>query len=98
MEPEYKKVGRIVTGTGIQHAKTVLADDMLVVGSCNWTVSSKGNSEISVLIRMHASGERLVREVLETRLACGELLEVALAQPRRSRSASRQPENETDSL
>ena len=92
MAPEYKKVGRAVVGNGIQHAKTALVDGMLVVGSCNWTVSSKANSEVAVLIRMNSSGERLVRDVLECRLAGGELLEVALLRPRRSRSVSRQEE------
>ena len=96
LAPEYKKVGRAVSGTGIQHAKTVLVDNMLVVGSCNWTVSSKGNSEISMLIRLHSTGERLMREVLESRLAGGELLEAALSRPRRSRSATRAPEQDTD--
>ena len=94
LAPEYKKVGRAVVGTGIQHAKTVLVDDMLVVGSCNWTVSSKANSEVAVLIRMNSSGERLVRDVLECRLAGGALLEVALLRPGRSGSVSRQEETD----
>ena len=93
MKPEYQKVGRTVVGTGIQHAKTVLADNMLIVGSCNWTVSSKANSEIAAMVRMNPSGERLVRDVLECRLAGGERLEMALARPRR-RSASRQTETD----
>ena len=91
--PEYKKVGRVVNGTGIQHAKTVLADGMLVVGSCNWTVSSKANSEVAVLIRLSNSGERLVRDTLEGRLAGGERLEAALERPRR-RSTSRHTETD----
>ena len=95
MAPEHKKVGRTVAGTGIQHAKTVLIDDMLIVGSCNWTVSSKANSEVAVLIRMNSFRERLVRDVLECCLGGGELLEVALLRPRRSRSVSRH-EEETD--
>ena len=94
MAPEYKKVGRAVVGNGLQHAKTVLVDDMLVVGSCNWTVSSKANSEVAVLIRMNSSGERLVRDVLECRLAGGELLELALPRPRRNRSVSRHTETD----
>ena len=93
LAPEYKKVGRTVVGTGIQHAKTVLVDNMLVVGSCNWTVSSKANSEIAVLIRMNPSGERSMREVMEYRLAGGERLEAVLMRPR-SRSASRQTDTD----
>ena len=68
---------------------------MLIVGSCNWTVSSSANSEVGVLVRMHPSRLRLVKDVIESRLAGGELLEVALKKPRRSRSASRH-EDETD--
>ena len=84
----------MVSGTGIQHAKTVLADEKLVVGSCNWTVSSWANSEIAVEIRLSPSGERLVKDVMESRLAGGERLEVALLRPRRSRSASRHEETD----
>ena len=94
LAPEYKKVGRTVTGTGIQHAKTVLVDNMLVIGSVNWTVSSKANSELAALVRMHPLGERAVREAIEHRLAGGERLEAALTRPRR-RSSSRY--TETDS-
>ena len=95
--PEYAKVGRQVTGTGIQHAKTVLVDDKLIVGSCNWTVSSKANSEFGVLVRLHPEGLRLVRGTIEARIAAGEPLEAALSAPRRSRSSSRSRAEETDS-
>ena len=84
--PEYQRVGRTVTGTGIQHAKCLLADNMLVVGSTNWTTSSRGNSEVGVLIRLRSSAEQVVKEMLESRLVGAETLEVALSKPRRSRS------------
>ena len=96
LAPEYQEVGRMVSGTGIQHAKTVLADEKLVVGSCNWTVSSRANSEIGVEIRLSPSGERVVKDVMESRLAGGERLEVALARPRRGRSVSRHEETDND--
>ena len=91
LAPEYLRVGRTLSGTGIQHAKTLLADHTLVVGSTNWTVSSRANSEVGVKIRLHPSGERLVREALESRLEGGERLQAALDayQPRRGRSKSR---------
>ena len=90
LAPEYKKVGRSVSGTGIQHAKTCLVDGMLVVGSCNWTVSSKANSELAVLIRLHDSAYAAVKQIIELRIAGGERLETALSRPRsRSASASR---------
>ena len=94
LAPEYKKVGRTVTGTGIQHAKTALVDTMLVIGSVSWTVNSKANSELAALIRLHPAGERSIREVLKCRLAGGERFEAALARPR-SRSASRYAETDS---
>ena len=91
LAPEYLRVGRTISGTGIQHAKTLLADHTLVVGSTNWTVSSRANSEVGVMVRLHPSGERLVRDALESRLVGGERLEAALDGyvPRRGRSKSR---------
>ena len=96
--PEYAKVGRQVSGTGIQHAKTILIDNKMIVGSCNWTVSSKANGELSVLIRLNEGGLRLMKSTIETKISAGEPLEAALAAPRRSRSSSRNSRvDETDS-
>ena len=94
--PEYKRVGRPITGTGIQHAKTVLADDHLVIGSCNWTVSSRANSELGALIRMTPRGAQLLRDTIEARMAGGERLAVALSRPR-GRSVSRSAVETDDS-
>ena len=41
---------------GIQHSKTLLVDDYLIVGSTNWTNSSRNNQEMGVLIRLSESG------------------------------------------
>ena len=87
---EYSRVNRAVSGTGILRAKCLLVDDVLVVGSANWTTSSRGNGEVGVLIRLYSSAEHLVQEALESRLIGAETLEVALtAVPRRGRSSSR---------
>ena len=67
--------------------KALLADDNLIVGSCNWTVSSRANSEIGVLIKVHPGSLGLVQSVFDDRFAGGELLDVVLSRPR-SRSAS----------
>ena len=91
LRPEYERYGRKVSGRGIQHAKVVLADDTVIVGSANWTVSSKGNNELGLLVRMSPVGRKLITEVIEAQLQAGERLEVGLSRPvtRRSRSASR---------
>ena len=90
LAPEYARVNRAVSGTGILHAKCLLADDVLVVGSASWTTSSRANGEVGVLIRLYSSAERPVQEALESRLVGAETLEAALtARPRRGRSSSR---------
>jgi phosphatidylserine/phosphatidylglycerophosphate/cardiolipin synthase-like enzyme len=42
--------------SGIQHSKTLLVDDYLIVGSTNWTTSSKQNEEMSVLVQLNPDG------------------------------------------
>lgn len=41
---------------GIQHSKTLLVDNYLVVGSTNWTNASRNNQELGVLIRLSEAG------------------------------------------
>ena len=90
LAPEYSRVNRAVSGTGILHAKCLLADGMFVVGSANWTTSSRGNKEVGVLIRLYPSAMQLVQEALESRLVGAETLEGALMTVhRRGRSSSR---------
>ena len=43
-------------GVGLQHAKVLQAGDYLIVGSTNFTVSSKANLEISVLLHLTDAG------------------------------------------
>jgi phosphatidylserine/phosphatidylglycerophosphate/cardiolipin synthase-like enzyme len=48
---------RGVSGTtGIQHSKTLLCDEHIIVGSCNWTNSSRLNQEMSVLLSLNTEG------------------------------------------
>ena len=90
LAPEYSRVNRAVSGTGILHAKCLLADGMFVVGSANWTTSSRGNKEVGVLIRLYPSAIQQVQEALESRLVGAETLEGALTTVhRRGRSSSR---------
>ena len=89
--PEYARVRRSVSGTGLLHAKCLLADDMLVVGSANWTTSSRGNVEVGALLRLYPSSTQSVKETLENRLVGAETLEAAqeTSVHRRGRSSSR---------
>jgi len=50
-------VSRGISGAGgIQHSKTLRADDFLIVGSTNWTNASRLNQEMSVLIQLNEDG------------------------------------------
>ena len=83
-------MNRAVSGAGILHAKCLLADGMLVVGSANWTTSSRGNVEVGVLLRLYPSATQLVQESLESKLVGAETLEAAQTTVhRRGRSSSR---------
>jgi len=42
--------------SGIQHSKTLLCDDMLLVGSTNWTRASRSNHEVNLLVRLNDEG------------------------------------------
>jgi phosphatidylserine/phosphatidylglycerophosphate/cardiolipin synthase-like enzyme len=44
--------------SGIQHSKTLQCDQILIIGSTNWTNSSQNNQEISVAYAMNAEGLR----------------------------------------
>ena len=46
----------VAVSLGIQHSKTLLVDDYLIVGSTNWTNASRNNQEMGVLIRLSEAG------------------------------------------
>ena len=48
--------------SGIQHSKTLLADRLFIVGSCNWTSCGRSNHEASVLLALKTSGLLAVDE------------------------------------
>jgi len=58
IEGPYAAVGRTVNKEkkGVQHSKTVLADDHLLLGSCNMTISSEANQELNVLLQLDGEG------------------------------------------
>ena len=56
-------LSRGVSGSsGIQHSKTLLCDEHIIVGSCNWTNSSRLNQERSVLIALNEKGMQAYEE------------------------------------
>ena len=42
--------------SGIQHSKTLLCDEHIIVGSCNWTNASRSNQEMNVLVALNDAG------------------------------------------
>ena len=60
IEGPYAQVGRFVSKEkkGVQHSKTVLSDDHLLLGSCNMTTSSEANQELNVLLELEAQGQK----------------------------------------
>ena len=88
-------LSRGVSGnSGIQHSKTVLSDEFLIVGSCNWTSASRENHEEDMLVALNEAGivahdERL-RYIKEHSQAFTEELEKAGREYRSQRAASRE--------
>ena len=56
LSPVYEEVERKAGGRGLLHAKTLLVGRHALVGSTNWTTSSKGNVEVSVLMALKKQG------------------------------------------
>jgi hypothetical protein len=50
--------------SGIQHSKTLLVDGLRIVGSFNWSNSSRSNHEEGALIMLTAEGRRAAKERL----------------------------------
>ena len=62
---------------GIQHSKTLLVDGTwLLVGSTNWTNSSRSNHELSVCLHLTGEGRNAVREWKKYLVATSQLLTV----------------------
>ena len=49
---EYRAVGRSFSGRGIVHGKVVHTENESVIGSCNWTTSSRTNEEVSLHVKL----------------------------------------------
>jgi hypothetical protein len=87
----YRAVGRSIPGhlKGIMHQKSAMIDDLVIIGSCNWTTSSRGNFEIGVLFKVEPSHRDIVKELLEVPFASGQELTIAaVEEAQRARSES----------
>ena len=58
--------GSSIGGRVLLHAKALLIDNFLLLGSTNWTRSSKANHEMSVLLELNREGHAQVDKWLET--------------------------------
>ena len=88
------------TGSGIQHSKTLLAGRVCIIGSTNWTQSSRLNQEISVLLSLNERGylfqqsminvqKSLARKMTDADEQVGREHRAERVEQRRARSASR---------
>ena len=97
----YKEVGRAPGGRGIAHAKLLVAEvaegRLCVIGSCNFTTSSRANLESGLLVALSPFGVAEIDAVVSGRMAKGVALLPALRDreisrsmtPRRARSQAR---------
>ena len=66
---------KIVGGAGIHHAKWLLVGPLLLIGSANWTTSSKANAETMTLIEFKEAGlADWFRRVIQSAKAIGDVL------------------------
>ena len=85
---EYHQVGRAVGGLGIAHAKVLHSDKGTVIGSCNWTTSSRANLETGLWVELDLVEARKLCLVLQGRLDAGVDLRDAEVAREQSRSVS----------
>ena len=99
LQEHYAAAGRAGGGSGfgtlmgIQHSKMFKLDDTVVLGSTNWTTSSRCNREISLEWKMNAVGLQAIEVILQEALEAGRRLkdgeaEEAAARNGRARSCS----------
>eukprot|EP00969_Alexandrium_andersonii_P243277 10746164-Alexandrium_andersonii.AAC.1 len=54
--PEYMAVGRSWSGQAMSRAEMMRVDDAAIVGSADWTVASRANDEVGVLVDLNSAG------------------------------------------
>ena len=88
---EYAAVGRSIPGhlVGIHHAKSLLVGRKVLVGSTNWTTSSRSNWEMGVEVEVDAVYVSTVEDMFLAAWRAGTDLELAqIHEAQRARSAS----------
>ena len=87
---EYRAVGRNpFNGLGLLHAKVVHTDAGSVLGSCNWTTSSRANIEVGVHVKFTSQESRRLLAEWSRQIHAGmPLREAAQLAEQRARSAS----------
>ena len=58
----------------MHHAKGIVVDDHMLVGSCNYTTSSQCNREVGVAAQLNRGGRRMVEELYDRDRQAGEAL------------------------
>ena len=78
--------------SGIQHSKTFLADEFLLVGSCNWTNASRQNHEECTLTALNEEGlaahDKRLKYIQERSRVFDDKMEKEGREHRRARSSS----------
>ena len=59
---------------GIQHSKSVYTDGFLLLGSANWTESSRTNHEFGTVLELEGEGRNLLRQRMQVMHAHSEPL------------------------
>ena len=81
-----------VGGRGIQHSKVVHTDVGSMIGSCNFTTSSRGNVETGLLVQLFPEAAAEFEQTLDVAIAAGvPLADVeSMVTPPRGKSRDRQ--------
>eukprot|EP00969_Alexandrium_andersonii_P324218 14325402-Alexandrium_andersonii.AAC.1 len=62
----------------MSHAKMMRVDDLAIIGSCSWTMASRANNELGVLIELNSTGRDRLETMFEEWMASGVPLQEAL--------------------
>ena len=88
--------------SGIQHSKTVLCDEYVIIGSCNWTYASRANQEIDVLLALNEVGlaayDEHLKYIKEHSLAFNDEMEREGRESRKERAAAKERDQESARL
>jgi len=79
LREEYQAVGRSLAfdGNGNLHAKVVHTDAGTVLGSCNWTTSSRCNVELGVELRLGENHKEKLKQEMTTVIFSGKTIQEA---------------------